>query len=185
MIRPRIMILLLGVVLLAGCTAPAAAPRNDAARPAPSQPEAIQPEATLTPGALKSTLQSTFREGGVVTICIVTTNSAETSQPIAVKRESTHASDPAVVSPNQPWLMDAAGKAVRAADSPYSTGVEADDVWGGPPTDEPEVIAPGGTVQVTAAFVDPGSGATLYYAPGGRDGATSATTNSWKLPKGK
>jgi hypothetical protein len=109
-------------------------------------------------------LHSVARSNGVLSVVVVTTNSSGSTQPVHFDM-------------NHPWLTDAAGEAVKPADS-GSAGVQATGVTGGGSL-LGEMIDPDGRVTTTASFVDPGPGATLHYAPG--PSSVSSATASWRL----
>jgi hypothetical protein len=118
-----------------------------------------------TCGPLRVDLRSVTRSNGVLSVVVVTTNSSDSTQPVHFDM-------------NHPWLTDAAGKAVRPADS-GSAGVRAMGVTGGGLSLLGEMIGADGRVTTTASFVDPGAGATLHYAPG--PSRVSSATATWRL----
>ena len=122
-------------------------------------------------GALRVKLESVSRDAGATKFVIVTTNSADTTQPAAFEH-------------NWPQLRDAQGRTVEmtmtGGGGIHCTGVEG----GGPFSAVPSGIGPDGRIETTASFKDPGPGSTLAFSPVSRTtAATEASyTVSWIMP---
>jgi outer membrane lipoprotein SlyB len=155
------------VVMLAGCA---------------PQPKAVNDTWDL--GALRARLDTAVRQDGALTVVITVTNPSDSNQPIAALRKSTVVTKPDNADFNAPWVTNSKGQAVATTTGSFGWGASGlgPGLVGGPPNGGPEMLRPGGGVEIKASFVDSGPGAIVYYAPLGRKGASPSATAAWKLP---
>ena len=122
-------------------------------------------------GALRVKLESVSRNAGVTEFVIVTTNSADTTQPAAFEH-------------NWPRLRDAHGRAVEMTTT-GGQGIRCTGVQGGGRFMAlPSGIGPDGRIETIVSFKDPGPGSTLAFNPVSRTAAATGASDtvSWVMP---